>query len=178
MRSALALHKALRSLGECLFDGGTVEDHALLVHLLQSGQNKETVKALFHSLEIGIDGPVSRDDWERCLRHDSEDMHAGLDQPSSPKSTEGVPEEPDEAPDAPEDVPEDAPGKGALRLLDVPMFGARTFACGDKYEGEWLNGQREGRGVFTFVDGAVYDGEWKDDIMHGSGTMRFAYGDV
>lgn len=30
------------------------------------------------------------------------------------------------------------------------------------YDGEWKNGDRNGRGKFTWSDGDVYDGEWKD----------------
>ena len=30
-----------------------------------------------------------------------------------------------------------------------------------KYEGEWKDNKKNGRGIFTWVDGKKYDGEWK-----------------
>jgi hypothetical protein len=37
---------------------------------------------------------------------------------------------------------------------------------GDKYEGEWSAGKRQGQGKFTWADGSVYDGPWKKDAPH------------
>jgi|LauGreSBDMM110SN_4_FD.fasta_scaffold157680_1 hypothetical protein len=39
------------------------------------------------------------------------------------------------------------------------------------YEGDYVNGKREGRGKFTTNLGEVYEGEWKDDKKNGSGTI-------
>ena len=33
---------------------------------------------------------------------------------------------------------------------------------GDIYEGEFFDGNMEGRGVFRFSNGNMYEGEWKD----------------
>jgi hypothetical protein len=33
---------------------------------------------------------------------------------------------------------------------------------GKKYEGEFANDKREGKGTFTWSDGRVYVGEWKN----------------
>mmetsp|Transcript_19471 Transcript_19471/g.33104 ORF Transcript_19471/g.33104 Transcript_19471/m.33104 type:complete len:84 (-) Transcript_19471:6-257(-) len=36
---------------------------------------------------------------------------------------------------------------------------------GSKYDGEWKDDKKNGRGVYTYPDGSKYDGEWKDDIF-------------
>jgi hypothetical protein len=35
---------------------------------------------------------------------------------------------------------------------------------------------RNGRGVYTFADGDRYDGEWKDGNSHGRGVMTYTDG--
>ena len=40
--------------------------------------------------------------------------------------------------------------------------GIATYANGDKYEGYFLNGKREGKGVMKFQDGKVIDTIWKN----------------
>ena len=36
------------------------------------------------------------------------------------------------------------------------------FQNGNKYEGDYLNGKANGKGVYTWLSGEVYDGEWTD----------------
>jgi len=45
------------------------------------------------------------------------------------------------------------------------------------YDGEFMNGKRNGQGTFSFEDGAVYRGQWKDDNFHGQGAFYSANGD-
>jgi hypothetical protein len=78
------------------------------------------------------------------------------------------------------------------------------FDCesGEIYEGEWFNGNRNGRGIVVYADGLMYEGTWlkgkehgKGDLMlmdrtvlysgdwyegyfHGHGTYRYPNGDV
>ena len=40
--------------------------------------------------------------------------------------------------------------------------GKYTYPHGDKYEGEWKNGEFHGQGTYTFHDGRKYVGEWKN----------------
>ncbi|GBF91518.1 hypothetical protein Rsub_04258 [Raphidocelis subcapitata] len=57
--------------------------------------------------------------------------------------------------------------------------GRYTFGGGPAaYEGEYVEGRREGRGVMRFPDGGSYDGEWVADKMEGTGTYTYASGDV
>ena len=49
---------------------------------------------------------------------------------------------------------------------------------GSRYEGEWQDGKRHGRGIYKWAAGHRYDGAWSDDRPHGLGTAYFADGDV
>jgi hypothetical protein len=49
--------------------------------------------------------------------------------------------------------------------------GTITWANGDKYEGEWKDGNTHGKGTFTWADGDKYVGEYKDGMKHGKGTF-------
>ncbi len=57
-------------------------------------------------------------------------------------------------------------------------FGIFTWANGDKYEGHWQDDNRNGEGTFTWANGMKYIGHWKDDKRNGKGTHYFANGDV
>ena len=53
------------------------------------------------------------------------------------------------------------------------------FSDGSRYEGEFLNNQRNGYGVMVYQDGAKYqegsryEGEWLNDMRHGNGEMIY-----
>ena len=49
--------------------------------------------------------------------------------------------------------------------------GVFTGANGDRYEGEFRDGE-PGRGVFTWADGDRYEGEFRDGKPHGFGDYR------
>ena len=46
-----------------------------------------------------------------------------------------------------------------------------------KYEGDWVEGKREGKGVMTWKNGNKCDCEWKNDKRHGKGTLTYSNGD-
>ena len=56
-------------------------------------------------------------------------------------------------------------------------IGTYTYAEGDKYVGEWRNGNRHGQGTYTYANGDKYVGEWEDSNKHGQGTYTYANGD-
>ncbi len=56
--------------------------------------------------------------------------------------------------------------------------GTYTFASGDLYVGEHKDGKSNGSGVYTHANGNKYVGEHKDGQRHGQGTYTFASGDV
>jgi hypothetical protein len=53
-------------------------------------------------------------------------------------------------------------------------FGIYTWENGEKYVGEWQNGQESGEGTYTYSNGDKYVGEFKDSEFNGQGT--FTYG--
>ena len=51
--------------------------------------------------------------------------------------------------------------------------GILTYSDGDKYVGEWKDGQKNGQGTYTWSNGNKYLGEYKDGKFHGQGTLTF-----
>ena len=54
--------------------------------------------------------------------------------------------------------------------------GTYCFENGDKYEGFWKNNKMEGKGVYYFHDGEKYVGEWIDGKKEGQGIYTFSSG--
>lgn len=46
-----------------------------------------------------------------------------------------------------------------------------TMQNGGSYEGEWLNGKRDGNGKYVWPDGSYYEGDWISDKAHGQGKL-------
>ena len=46
--------------------------------------------------------------------------------------------------------------------------GVFTFAIGDSYKGDWLNGKRNGFGVYVWSNGNKYIGNWANDKLSGN----------
>ncbi len=55
--------------------------------------------------------------------------------------------------------------------------GSYTWPGGDRYVGEFRNQKFHGQGTFTFANGDRYAGEFKDDQFHGKGSFTSAKGD-
>eukprot|EP01028_Stygiella_incarcerata_P009245 TRINITY_DN4352_c0_g1_i2.p1 TRINITY_DN4352_c0_g1~~TRINITY_DN4352_c0_g1_i2.p1 ORF type:complete len:130 (-),score=29.09 TRINITY_DN4352_c0_g1_i2:224-613(-) len=51
-----------------------------------------------------------------------------------------------------------------------------TLPDGSKYEGEWKDGKRNGKGMRTWLSGQKYEGEWKDGAMNGKGVYTWPDG--
>jgi hypothetical protein len=57
--------------------------------------------------------------------------------------------------------------------------GFAEFDNGDTYDGDWVNDERQGRGVYTYKAlGAVYTGDIRHNLKHGRGQLTFRNGDV
>jgi hypothetical protein len=54
--------------------------------------------------------------------------------------------------------------------------GTYIYANGFTYEGNFVNGLREGRGMLKGTDGSWYDGMWKLDKFQGQGTYVWPNG--
>jgi len=42
-----------------------------------------------------------------------------------------------------------------------------TWTDGSKYEGQFVNGKMEGKGIKTWPNGNTYDGMFKNNLQHG-----------
>ena len=51
-------------------------------------------------------------------------------------------------------------------------YGKMTYANGNIYEGEWIDGLFDGHGKYTWANGDVYEGEYKDDKRNGHGKWH------
>ena len=58
----------------------------------------------------------------------------------------------------------------------IEGVGSLTYSDGDKYEGEWKDGQKNGQGTYTWSNGNKYVGEFKDGKKHGQGTFTWSNG--
>lgn len=54
--------------------------------------------------------------------------------------------------------------------------GIETFIAGGSYFGEYKGGKRNGQGTHAFANGDKYVGEFRDDDYNGQGTFTFANG--
>jgi len=50
--------------------------------------------------------------------------------------------------------------------------GVMHYANGDKYEGEWKDGNLHGKGIYYYKSGDKYDGEWADNKRNGNGKVN------
>ena len=60
------------------------------------------------------------------------------------------------------------------------MEGKGIFYCsnGEKYEGDWKNNKRDGKGEYFLKDGIkIYEGDWKNDKFNGRGIFYYNNGD-
>ena len=49
----------------------------------------------------------------------------------------------------------------------------KLYQNGDSYEGDWVNGKRDGKGKMIYANGDAYEGDW----VNGKGKMIYANGD-
>ena len=47
------------------------------------------------------------------------------------------------------------------------------YPNGDTYDGQYINGIREGYGVYRYANGEKYEGEWHLNLKHGIGRMSY-----
>ena len=66
---------------------------------------------------------------------------------------------------------------GEVKLMSRGYTGKAqaSYPNGDIYEGDFLDGIREGRGKYFYAsNGDKYDGEWRNNLKHGIGQMIYA----
>ena len=52
------------------------------------------------------------------------------------------------------------------------------YKNGDTYEGEYLDGKYNGKGIAFYKDQGAYESEWKDGAKNGKGIFKYINGDV
>ena len=52
------------------------------------------------------------------------------------------------------------------------------MANGNKYDGDWKDDKKHGKGVYNFNNGDEYDGDWKDGKVHGKGVLIYGPNNV
>ena len=67
--------------------------------------------------------------------------------------------------------------RGIPRCSSTRWGLARPQRGGDRYEGIFGDGVKNGPGTFTFASGDRFKGDMKADAMNGKGTMLFNNGD-
>lgn len=53
-----------------------------------------------------------------------------------------------------------------------------SYSDGSHYEGNYVDGKRQGQGKYTFASGECYDGMWSQGKRHGYGVNYYANGNV
>ncbi|MEO0987855.1 MAG: pentapeptide repeat-containing protein [Cyanobacteria bacterium J06639_14] len=61
--------------------------------------------------------------------------------------------------------------------IPVNGRGIMVFNDGNRYDGEFLNGERSGCGTFTFASGRQYMGQFESDQFHGVGIWELETGE-
>ena len=59
------------------------------------------------------------------------------------------------------------------RHNNMTTMATLIFSDGKKYDGEFKDGKKNGKGVETQSDGTTYDGMWKDGLPHGKGVATW-----
>jgi hypothetical protein len=55
-------------------------------------------------------------------------------------------------------------------------YSSDSNAVQEKFEGEWVDGKMQGRGIYHYSDGSVYDGNWMAGKMQGKGLFLYPNG--
>ncbi|MBF0446760.1 MAG: hypothetical protein HQL67_01020 [Magnetococcales bacterium] len=78
---------------------------------------------------------------------------------------------------APIILSQEEPDLSQTRCTGDCQNGTGTFFYknGDRYEGEWKNGQREGRGKLTYANEDTYTGEWRGGKPFGAGKRELKF---
>lgn len=57
-------------------------------------------------------------------------------------------------------------------------YGVFLSRSGERYEGNWKQGSREGRGICYYANGDKYEGQWSDNHKQGEGKMTYKNGSI
>ena len=54
----------------------------------------------------------------------------------------------------------------------------KIYSNGNKYEGDWENGKKQGIGIYKYASGDIYEGEFMNDLKEGRGIYKYASGGI
>lgn len=60
-------------------------------------------------------------------------------------------------------------------LLAILATATAEDIGGGLYDGDWVDGVREGKGVMIYADGTRYSGSWKNDKRNGRGEISYSH---
>lgn len=61
-----------------------------------------------------------------------------------------------------------------IDIIYFPNTGTFWYPDGSRYEGSWIDDQRNGNGTYFYINGDTYQGEWYLHKRHGQGTYTYA----
>lgn len=67
--------------------------------------------------------------------------------------------------------------RGLGKVEDLLSVGIMCYPNGDKYDGEWKEDMKEGKGRVKYANGDSFDGEFKEDSKSGEGVYTYASGE-
>ena len=56
--------------------------------------------------------------------------------------------------------------------------GKKVYVSGNIYEGDFVNGEREGQGILKLKNGEIYTGQYANDFPNGKGKYVYVNGDI
>jgi hypothetical protein len=130
--------------------------------------------------------------WGNCqtgrgtFRHPDGSMETGIWQDGKLVISKGRsdPVQPPRESAKPESAPEPEPrsrdasgGRSCVRGDCIHGAGLRAYRDGSHYEGDFVNGLRQGRGVLVSKQGHRYEGSWAADRRHGFGVQVYPDGE-
>jgi len=62
--------------------------------------------------------------------------------------------------------------------LDKPHGKGKYISHDYAYEGNYMFGRKQGKGIMKFKNGDIYEGEFMSDLFHGEGIFKHANGDI
>lgn len=113
--------------------------------------------------------------WEGAFNDDG--LPEGFGKLSYPKVRTGDEEEEEEEADEDELVVGDFYEGNMVNGIRQGK-GKYTFQRGGFYEGDYMDNKKHGKGVMKFPDGGTYEGEWVEDKMSGHGFYTYSNGDM